>query len=186
MSESEQRPSLWQLILAFNQIALASFGGGLSAWARRVLVEERGWLSDVEFLSAQTLCRVLPGANQINMAVFVGTRFRGSVGALAAVLGLTAVPVALILALGIVYFRTSHLPEVKSVLAGIVPVAIAMSASTAWKAGRSCLTGIVPMGLAAAMFAMTAYWRLPLYVSLLLLVPPALWWAWPQPSANRH
>ncbi len=183
---SERRPSLLQLGLAFNHIALASFGGGLSAWARRVLVEEKGWLSDVEFLSAQTLCRVLPGANQINMAVFVGARFRGSIGALAAVAGLTALPVAIILALGIAYFATNHVPEVKSVLTGILPIAIAMTASTAWKAGKSCLTGVVPIGLALAIFAMTAYWRLPLFVSLVLLVPPALWWAWPRKVAERR
>jgi len=186
MNERSREVSLWQLVWAFNQISLASFGGGLSAWARRVLVEERGWLSDVEFLSAQTLCRVLPGANQINMAVFVGARFRGPAGAIAAVAGLTAVPVVLILALGIAYFRTNHLTEVKSVLAGIAPIAIAMSASTAWKAGKSCLTGVVPIAFAVAIFAMTAYWRLPLYISLLLLVPPAVWWAWPQASASRR
>jgi chromate transporter len=186
MNERGCEISLWQLIGVFNKIALASFGGGLSAWARHVLVEERGWLSDVEFLSAQTLCRVLPGANQINMAVFVGARFRGPAGAIAAVAGLTSVPVVLILALGIVYFRTNHLPEVKSVLAGIVPIAIAMSAATAWKAGKVCLTGIVPIAFALAIFVMTAYWRLPLYVSLILLVPPALWWAWPRAAASRH
>ncbi|MFI5016179.1 MAG: chromate transporter [Hyphomicrobiales bacterium] len=189
-SASEHAPapevSLWQLAFAFNEISLASFGGGLSAWARRVIVEERRWLSDVEFLSAQTLCRVLPGANQINMAVYVGARFRGPIGAIFAVIGLTAVPVALILALAIVYFRTSQLPQVKSVLAGIAPVAIAMSASTAWKAGKVCLTGIVPIAFAAVMFAVSAYWRLPLYISLLLLGPPALFWAWPRPRRSRR
>ena len=32
---------LLQLALTFNHIALASFGGGLSAWSREVLVVEK-------------------------------------------------------------------------------------------------------------------------------------------------
>src|SRR3712207_7498162 len=83
-----EAPSLWTLARAFNRIALASFGGGLSAWSREVIVAERGWMSEEEFLSASTICRVLPGANQVNMAVFVGTKLHGAAGAAAAVAGL--------------------------------------------------------------------------------------------------
>ena len=61
----------------FNHIALASFGGGLSAWSRQMVVEQQRWMSDAEFLSAMTVCRVLPGANQVNLAMFVGAKLRG-------------------------------------------------------------------------------------------------------------
>ncbi len=69
MTEPATKPRLLELALTFNKISLASFGGGLSAWARRVIVEEKKWLDDEEFLSALTLSRVLPGANQMNFAV---------------------------------------------------------------------------------------------------------------------
>src|SRR3954468_19508434 len=74
------RVSLVELALTFNHIALASFGGGLSAWSREVLVVEKQWLGEAEFLSAMTMCRVLPGANQVNMAVFAGSKMRGLAG----------------------------------------------------------------------------------------------------------
>jgi chromate transport protein ChrA len=32
-------------------------------------------MHEEEFLSATTMCRILPGANQVNMAVFIGTKF---------------------------------------------------------------------------------------------------------------
>ena len=35
-------------------------------------------MGEEEFLSAMTMCRILPGANQVNMAVFAGTKMRGS------------------------------------------------------------------------------------------------------------
>ena len=37
--------------MTFNHIALASFGGGLSAWSREVLVVEKKWMGEEEFLS---------------------------------------------------------------------------------------------------------------------------------------
>src|SRR5215469_6190752 len=95
------KPSLWELIWTFNQIALASFGGGLSAWSREILVVEKHWMGEEEFLSASTMCRILPGANQINFAVFVGAKFGALPGAFAAVCGLTLIPVWIVLVLAI-------------------------------------------------------------------------------------
>src|SRR6195952_6043482 len=90
------RASLPQIALAFNHIALASFGGGLSAWSREVLVVEKKWMGEEEFLSAMTMCRILPGANQVNMAVFTGTKMRAVAGAVAAVVGLCFMPLVIV------------------------------------------------------------------------------------------
>src|SRR4051812_9620078 len=68
-------PGLMELFFLFNRITLVSFGGGLTAWARKLIVEEKKWLDDEEFLSAYALARVLPGANQANFAIYVGNRF---------------------------------------------------------------------------------------------------------------
>ena len=103
--KSDPSPSLWELVLAFNQIALASFGGGLSAWSREIVVVEKKWMHEEEFLSAATMCRILPGANQVNMAVFIGTKFHGIPGAIVAVFGLCAIPVILVLGLAVAYFQ---------------------------------------------------------------------------------
>src|SRR6195256_2361017 len=89
--------SLLELAWTFNHIALASFGGGLSAWSREIIVVEKKWMGEEEFLSAMTMCRILPGANQVNMAVFTGTKMRGLSGAVAAVFGLCLLPVVLIM-----------------------------------------------------------------------------------------
>ena len=92
---------------------MASFGGGLSAWSREMVVVRKQWMSDEQFLSAMTMCRIMPGANQINLAVFVGSSLRRGPGAVAAVVGLCLVPVTLILTLGFVYFTFKELPAVK-------------------------------------------------------------------------
>src|ERR1700733_12602347 len=130
------KPSLWQLVWTFNQIALASFGGGLSAWSREVIVVEKQWMGEEEFLSASTMCRILPGANQVNLAVFIGAKFRGIPGAIAAAFGLTAIPVLIILALAIVYFQFHQVPSLEKVLHGAAAAAVALTITMAVKTGR--------------------------------------------------
>ena len=181
MSEqSPQRISLVALALAFNHIAVASFGGGLSAWSREMLVERRKWLSNDEFLSAMTMCRILPGSNQVNLAVFAGTKMRGGAGAVCAVFGLCCVPVLLMLVMGFVYFRFKEVPAVSGFLRGASAAAVALTVAMVIKSGRDCLTGVIPVALFAAAFVMNGVLRWPLLVTLAVMAPVCLFWAWPR------
>ena len=182
MNEAVRRvnPSLLELALTFNHIALASFGGGLSAWSREVIVVEKGWMAEEEFLSAITMCRILPGANQVNLAVFVGAKFRGPLGAIAATIGLSFVPVIIILGLGYAYFQFHHLPALQSVLRGAAAAAVALTLAMAIKTGRKCLRGVIPVLLFAAIFAMNGLLRWHLLPCLALLAPLSLVWGWPK------
>ncbi len=186
MSETEaehENVSLFDLAWTFNHIALASFGGGLSAWSREVLVVEKEWMGEEEFLSAMTMCRILPGANQVNMAVFVGTKMKGVAGALAALLGLTLMPLVFVLVMAFIYFRFKEVPAVKSVLHGASAAAVAMTIAMVIQTGRKCLTSVVPVLLALACFLLNGVLRWPLPVTLLIVAPLALIWAWPRKSA---
>ena len=183
MSEVEAGParvSLFELAWTFNHIALASFGGGLSAWSREVLVVEKEWMGEAEFLSAMTMCRILPGANQVNMAVFAGSKMRGLPGAAAAVFGLCLMPVVLIMVAGFFYFRFKEIPAVKGVLHGASAAAVALTLAMVIQTGKKCLTGLMPVLLFAAAFALNGLLRWPLPVVLLLLAPISLIWAWPK------
>jgi chromate transporter len=186
MSEVEAGPgrvSLFELAWTFNHIALASFGGGLSAWSREVLVVEKQWMGEEEFLSAMTMCRILPGANQVNMAVFAGSKMRGLPGAAAALFGLCLIPVALIMVAGFFYFRFKEIPAVKGVLHGASAAAVALTLAMVIQTGKKCLTGVVPALLFAAAFFLNGLLRWPLPVVLGILAPLSLIWAWPRNRA---
>ena len=182
MSEAQPHanPSLLELAWTFNHIALASFGGGLSAWSREVIVVEKGWMGEEEFLSAITMCRILPGANQVNLAVFVGANFRGVLGAIAAVIGLSFVPVVIILGLGYAYFQFHHLLALQNVLRGAAAAAVALTLAMAIKTGRKCLRGTIPLLLFGAIFVMNGFFRWHLLPCLALLAPLSLVWGWPK------
>jgi chromate transporter len=171
---------LVELALTFNHIALASFGGGLSAWSREVLVVEKEWLGEAEFLSAMTMCRILPGANQVNMAVFAGTKMRGLAGAVAAVVGLCLMPLVIILVLSFVYFRFKEVPAVKGVLHGASAAAVALTLTMVIKTGQKCLTGVVPVLLFGGAFLLNGVLRWPLLGTLAIMAPLSLIWAWPR------
>jgi len=185
MSEPGARVSLPDIAWTFNRIALASFGGGLSAWSRKIVVERKQWMGEEQFLSAMTMCRIMPGANQINLAVFVGAGLRGPAGGAAAVLGLCLIPVTLMLTLGFVYFTFKEVPAVAGALHGASAAAVAMTLTMVVKSGRKCLTGPVPIALFGCAFALNGVLRWPLLVTLALLAPPALIWAWPREDARE-
>jgi chromate transporter len=175
-----EKVSLLDLAWTFNHIALASFGGGLSAWSREVLVLEKEWMGEAEFLSAMTMCRILPGANQVNMAVFAGSKMRGLPGAVAAVFGLCLLPVVLIMVMGFFYFRFKEVPAVKGVLHGASAAAVALTLAMVIQTGRKCLTGLVPVLLFLAAFVLNGLVRWPLPLVLFLVAPLSLIWAWPR------
>ena len=179
-SPDRSLPSLADIAFTFNHIALASFGGGLSAWSREVVVVRKKWMGEEQFLSAMTMCRIMPGATQVNLSVFVGSALRGGPGAAAAVVGLCLLPVALMLALGFVYFTFKEVPAVKGALHGASAAAVALTLTMVIKTGKKCLTGAVPIVLFAAAFILNGVLRWPLLAVLAILAPLSLIWAWPR------
>src|ERR1700681_4664174 len=96
------RPTLGELFIAFATISLSGFGGVL-AWSRRMMVEERQWLTPEQFNETYALCSFLPGPNIVNFSVIFGSRVRGPLGGLVALVVLLGPPMALIIVIGALY-----------------------------------------------------------------------------------
>jgi len=164
----------------FLQIALSSFGGGLSAWTQRIVVERRRWLSNEQFLSAVTISRLFPGPNQVNMAIYVGEHFRGLPGSLAALAGLLGVPLAILLTLGWAYFHYHQVPQLRAVLSGVVAAAAGMAMSMGFKLIGNYLRQPMALAFAAAAFAGVSVFHYSLPVVVVVLAPLAMIWYWPR------
>jgi chromate transporter len=170
--------SAWEIAVTFNEISLSSFGGGLSAWSREMVVARKRWMDDPEFLSAMTICRILPGANQVNRAVFVGTKLNGIRGAAAALAGLIFMPTVLLMGIAALYAAFQHSHAVQHVLAGFAAAAVAMTLQMVWKTGRTTLTSVVPVLLFALTFVLNGVLRWPLWWTLAITAPLGIGWAW--------
>ncbi|MFY8148669.1 MAG: chromate transporter [Prochlorococcaceae cyanobacterium] len=173
-------PDLPELFHGMLQVALSSFGGGLSAWSQRIVVERRRWMTNEAFLTGLTVARLFPGPNQINMAVYIGTSFRGLPGALVALAGMLLLPFTLLMLVGLAYFRWHTLPAVDRVLAGVVAAAAGMALSMGFKILHEYLRDRVALLLAAATFAAMTVGHVRLVPVVLLLGPLAMAWYWPR------
>ena len=164
------------------QVALSAFGGGLSAWSQRIVVEQRRWLSNEEFLTGLTVARLFPGPNQINMAVYIGAHFHGISGAMVALAGMLLVPFSLLMGLGVLYFSVHQLPAVDRVLAGVVAAAAGMALSMGFKILDQYWRDPVALLLAAASFVAMQVFHVRLVPLVLIAGPLAMAWYWPRRS----
>src|SRR6185503_3424688 len=55
-------PTRRELFFGFLRVALSGFGGVLP-WARRMMVEEKRWMSEVDFVDLLAISQLLPGPN---------------------------------------------------------------------------------------------------------------------------
>jgi chromate transporter len=140
-------------------------------FARRMLVEERRWLSAEEFTDILSLSQLLPGPNVVNVAVCVGARYHGVRGALAAFAGLMAAPFFIMLALGALYTQYGHLPAVSALFRGISAGAAGLVVAMGLKMAASRRLRSAMAWFAAITFIGIALMRLPLVVFLLGAVP---------------
>ena len=164
--------SCTELFIAFTALALQGFGGVLAV-AQRVVCEERRWMTKAEFVEALALAQVLPGPNVCNLSLMIGDRFFGVRGAFAALAGMVAVPLAIVLAATALYTQYAAHPLVAGALRGMGAVAAGLIVGTAFKlaaALRGSVLGVAAATLfAAACFVAIALLRWPLVWVLPLL-----------------
>ncbi len=165
-------PTALQLFLVFTKIGLTSFGGGLSGWILRELVQTRGWLSEEDFLSGLALAQAFPGVNVVNLAIWLGYRLRGTWGALVSMLGII-VPAAFV-AVGIasVFASLSAFPATHLVLDGVGAAAIGLSLSMGILAGRrAAARGVIPIVIMVLSFVAVGVLKLSMPLVVLVLGP---------------
>ena len=121
-----------ELMRAFSAMALQGFGGVLPV-AQRELVERRQWLTREQFTETLSIGQILPGPNVVNMALIIGDRFFGWRGAFAALAGLLALPLVIVLALAALATQYAAEPHVGGALRGMGAVAAGLIIATACK-----------------------------------------------------
>ena len=148
--------------------------GGVLPWARRTLVERDKVLSSEEFSAILGICQIVPGPNIVNLAVFIGARFVGANGAVAAELGFTLGPICIVMLLALLYTHYSYLESIQGVLRGISAVGVGLIASTGIKMLRdefrfpAMLLVVVVTVIAASYYQLGLGW-------VVLIASPLAW-----------
>src|SRR5438034_7183766 len=165
------------LFAAFLKIGLLGFGG-VMPWARRVLVEERGWLNDREFAELIGICQVLPGPNVVNLSVILGARWQGAMGSLLALTGILFVPVIAVIVLANFYASVAHSPIARSSVCGASVAGPGLIIGTAIRLIAGARPPLRVVLLAAAVFIAVGIAQAPLLWVLAVAVPLAIAVEW--------
>ena len=147
--------------MGFLRLGMISFGGALPL-SRRMLVEREGWLNGEEFAELLALCQFLPGGNIINMSVAVGMKFRGPRGALAALLGMIAVPAVVVVLLGLIYDHFRDDVYVQHLFAGLAAAASGLMIAMGVKVAKPLRNNKPALAMACLSFVVIALARIPL------------------------
>jgi len=166
-----------EIFLTFARIGASGFGG-VNFWIRRVLIQEKRWITDEEYLEGLAIGQILPGPNVYNLSVMIGYRFGGLRGAFAAVAGLVGVPLAFMVALGLLYQRYANVPILERALTGMTAVAAGLLLANAVGIATALPKRVLPWVFLALAFVGTGVMRWPLLYVMGALAPFAMASAW--------
>jgi chromate transporter len=118
-----------RIFLEFLTIGATSFGG-VVPYLRGSLVSKQNWLSDREFVEMLSISQSLPGLNATNMAILVGQKLNGALGAIVAVLGICLPGSLLMFVVGIVYRAHGDHAWATGALKGVAAASVGLVLST--------------------------------------------------------
>jgi chromate transporter len=162
-------PTELDLFVGFLWASVRGFGG-VFVMGRRMLVEERQWLTPDEFVELLGVCQFLPGANIVNLSVAVGQRYRGWKGSLAALAGILAAPAAISVMLAALFMRYAAVPQVEHAMAAVAATAAGLVVGTALKMAEPIFRKdwVLALPVCAATLILAAWLRWPLPLVLLI------------------
>jgi chromate transporter len=167
--------ALLEMFGVFSRIGLTSFGGGLSAWIYREVVDRRHWLTEDEFLAGLTLAQILPGPNVVNISIYIGQRLRGSAGSITAVLSLLLPPMVVALGLVALFHAYGDIAWLHDFLEGIAAAAIGLTVSVGYRAARHATeTNRWAPAVLAIVFLAVGVLRWPLIPVIICVAPVAV------------
>jgi chromate transporter len=164
------KPTIPQLMVSFLRVGLTSFGGSTGSWVFREVVTRRGWMSKEAFATALTVAQILPGANPVNLSLYIGSQLRGGLGGIAAALGMVVPAFCVILILGALYGRFGGNHEVHIILGGLAAVGVGMTLSVGVKLAKGVKT-LVQAAIAVVIFIAVGIGHWPTIPVVLVFTP---------------
>jgi chromate transporter len=143
-------PSLRLIFLIFAKLGATSIGGGVNGMMHAEFVVARRWFTDEEFLSGLAVSQALPGVNVANLALWLGYRKRGLIGALTALAAVVIPPAIIIVLIGGWLFEMTAVPAIGALLAGLAAAAAGLSIAVGYRAVRHACVDIFSIALFVA------------------------------------
>lgn len=126
--------TITKLFIVFAKIGAFSFGGGYAMlpFIYKELVVKYGWITVKQYSDIIAISQMTPGAVAISYASFIGYKFGGLIGCVAASLGVILPSFIMILLIASVFKRFYEKKPVKAFFKGIRPGTLGLLVAAAY------------------------------------------------------
>jgi chromate transporter len=177
---NDAHPSFAEATRLWFKVGCLGFGGpaGQIALMHRLVVDERKWVGEAQFLHALNFCMLLPGPEAQQLATYIGWLLHGVRGGLVAGILFVLPGFCVILALSAAYAAFGQLPWLMGVFFGLKCAVIALVAEALWRVAKRALKQ--PMHVVVAVLAFLALFvlRIPFPIVILVAAVIGLVMAW--------
>ncbi|GMU51882.1 MAG: hypothetical protein AMXMBFR33_10280 [Candidatus Xenobia bacterium] len=145
------------------RVAAQSFGGpaGQIAVMHRILVDEKKWVTETQFLHALNFCMLLPGPEAQQLATYIGWLLHGVRGGLVAGCLFVLPGYLAILGLSALYAGYHQVPLVQALFYGLKPAVLAVVVEAVFRVGKKALKNNLMRLIALAAFGSLFLFNLP-------------------------
>ncbi len=136
-------PSLFEILKAALYIGAVGYGGpAILALMKRVVVHDKEWISEEEFMNALSLAQILPGATGVTLMGYVGQKLKGGWGGILMPFAFAFPAMVAITVLAWAYFSFGDLTFVHSIFMGLGAMVVALLVNATLMMGRSVFQGM--------------------------------------------
>lgn len=140
----------WPLIWAFFGLSLFSVGGGIAILPEmhRMVVEQHGWLDDLDFSKRFALAQAAPGPN-IMVVGLIGWHVAGAAGMFGAMLAMCGPSSILAFAFARLRHRKASALWLRVTERGLVPIAVGLIAASGLLLAEGAAEAPLAIGITA-------------------------------------
>ena len=133
-----KRPTLFEILKTALYVGAVGYGGpAILALMKRVIVHEKKWISDEEFMNALSLSQILPGATGVTLLGYIGQKLKGGWGGILMPFAFAFPAMTAITVLAWAYFSFGDLKFVHSIFIGLGAMVVALLVNATLMMGRS-------------------------------------------------
>ena len=149
---------LLEIFTTFFRVGAFTFGGGLAMLPlfEREVIDNKGWVEKEDILDIYAISQSLPGVIAVNSSTFIGYRLAGVPGAIAAITGVMAPSLIVIVAIASVFTQFRENFYVAKALKGVRAAVAALIFLAAYRISKGSLKGVFGLTLAITAFLLTS------------------------------
>jgi chromate transporter len=133
-----KRPTLSEILKTALYTGTIGYGGpAILALMKKVIVHEKAWVSEEEFMNALSLSQILPGATGVTLFGYLGHKLRRPWGGLLAPFAFAFPAMFAITVLAWAYFTYGNLNFVHSIFMGLGAMVVALLVNATLMMGKS-------------------------------------------------